>query len=96
MTRGRPSASCERYATPPAASSSPLAAQVLHQRDGIDGLLLFAELNHAFENVPVLRKEEILGAQALDGGVQRVIIEQNRAQNAAFGFDIVRQRSFDG
>ena len=51
--------------------------------------------DHAFENVPVLRKEEIFGAQALDGGVQRVIVQQDCAQNAAFGFDIVRKRTFD-
>ena len=43
----------------------------------------------------MLRKEEILGAQALDGGVQRVIIEQDGAENAAFGFEIVRERTFE-
>ena len=51
--------------------------------------------DHALENVAVLRKEEILGAQPLDGGIQRVIIEQNRAENAAFGFEIVRKRTFE-
>ena len=39
------------------------AREVLHQRDRVDGLLLFAELHHALENVPVLRKKEILRAQ---------------------------------
>ena len=43
----------------------------------------------------MLRQKEIFGAQALDGGVQRVIIEQNSAENAAFGFEIVRKRAFE-
>jgi hypothetical protein len=58
-------------------------------------MALFAKRDHAFENVAVLRKEEIFGAQALDGSVQRVIIQQDCAQNAAFGLDIVRKRTFD-
>jgi len=33
--------------------------------------------------VAVLRKKEILGLQALDRGVQRVVIEQDRAQDAS-------------
>ncbi len=73
----------------------PAAAEIFHQRDGVDGLPLFAELDHALENVAVLREEKILRAQALDGGVQRVIVEQDGAENAAFGFEIVRERAFD-
>ncbi len=40
----------------------PAADEILHQRDRVDGLLLLAQLHHALENVPVLRKEEILRA----------------------------------
>ena len=58
-------------------------------------MLLFTELHHALENVPVLGKEEILGAQALHGGIQRVIIEQHGAQDAALRFDIAGQRTFE-
>jgi hypothetical protein len=58
-------------------------------------LLLFAELHHALEDVPVLWKEEILAAEALDRGVERVVIEQNGAEDAALSFEIVRERSFD-
>ena len=71
------------------------AAEIFHQRDGIDGLLLFTELHHVLEDVAVLRKEKVLGAESLDGGVQRVIIEQHGAEDAALGFQIVRQRAFE-
>ncbi len=73
-----------------------VAAQGLHQRHRIDCMPLFAELHHAFENVAVLRKEEILGAKAFDGGIQRVIVEQHGAEDAALGFDVAGQRSFEG
>ena len=46
------------------------AGEVFHQRDDVDGLLLFGELDHALENLAMLREEEILGAQLFDGGVQ--------------------------
>ena len=81
---------------PPAASRSPRRLQIFHQRDRIDGLLLLAELHHALEDVPVLRQKEILRAQDLDGGIERVIVEQDRAENAAFGFEVLRERAFEG
>ncbi len=54
------------------------------------------ELHHALEDVPVLREEEVLRAKDLDCGIERVIIEQNRAENAAFGFEVLRERAFEG
>ena len=35
------------------------------------------------------------GRRRLDGRVQGVIVEQDGAQNAALGFEIVRERAFD-
>ena len=70
------------------------AAEVLHQSNGVNGLLLFSQLDHALENLAVLRKKEILRAQFFDGGVERMIIEENCAEDAALGFQIVRERAF--
>jgi hypothetical protein len=73
----------------------PDAAEIFHQSNGVYGLLPFAELHHSFKNVTVLREEKILRAQFLDGGIQRVIVQQDGAQDASFRFQIVRQRTFD-
>ena len=80
-----------------AAGSFQLAAarEVFHQRDHVDGLLLLAKLDHALEYLAMLRQEEILGADFFDGSVQRVVIQQNRAENAALGLEIIRKRAFD-
>jgi hypothetical protein len=43
----------------------------------------------------MLWEKEILRAQLLNSGIQRVIVEEDRAQDAAFGFEIVRKRSFE-
>jgi hypothetical protein len=59
-------------------------------------MALFAEMDHALEDVPVLRKKEVLRTQAFHGGIECVIIEQHRAQDAALGFDIAGQRPFEG
>ena len=71
------------------------ARQIFHQRDHVNGLLLLAQLNHALENLAVLRKKEILRADFFDGGVERVIVEDDGAENAALGFEIVRKRPFE-
>jgi hypothetical protein len=71
------------------------AAQILHQRDDIDGLLLFAELNHALKNLAMLREEEIFRAQFFDGSIEGMIVEEDGTKDAAFGFEIVRERAFE-
>ncbi len=70
-------ACCFQFAAP---------AEILHQRDGINGLLLFPQLDHALENLAMLRQEEIFRAQLFDGSIQRMVIEQDRAEDAALGF----------
>ena len=64
--------------------------EVFHQRDDVNRLLLFSQLHHALKNLPVLRQKEIVRAHFLDRGVQRVVIQQNRAENAALCLQIVR------
>src|ERR1700678_349945 len=70
--------------------------QVLHQGDDIDGLLPFAKLQHTLEDLAVLRKEKIVGFDLFHRGVQCMVIQQDRAEDAAFGFEVMRQRFFEG
>jgi hypothetical protein len=58
--------------------------------------LLFTELDHPFENPPVMVEKEIFGLELLDGGIQRVVVEQDGAKDAALGIKIVWQGSFKG
>ena len=58
-------------------------------------MLRFSQRNHALENPPVRIEKEIIGLQFLDRRIQRVIVEQNRAKNAALRIKIVRQRPFE-
>ena len=44
---------------------------------------------------PVMLVEKIFGPQLLNRGVQDVVVEQDRAQDAAFGFGVLGQRSFE-
>jgi hypothetical protein len=59
-------------------------------------LLFFSELDHALKNLAMLGKEEILGADFFDRGVQRVIVEDDCAKDAALGFQIMGKRAFEG
>ncbi len=49
-------------------------------------LLVLAKLDHALENLTMLRQKKIFRPKLLDGGIERVIVEQDRAEDAAFGF----------
>jgi hypothetical protein len=52
-------------------------------------------LHHPFENVAMLWQEKIIRAQFFHGGVQRVIVQQDGAQDAALSLYIVREWTFD-
>ena len=43
----------------------------------------------------MLREKEIFRAQFFDGRVEGMIIEKNGAEDAAFCFEIMRERPFD-
>jgi hypothetical protein len=72
-----------------------VAVQLFGERDEVDGLLGFAERDHLQENAAVLIEKEIFGAQILDGGVERVIVEQDGAEDGAFGVKIIGQWAFE-
>ena len=52
-------------------------------------------MQHALENLAMLRKKEIFGFNLFYRGVKRVVVEKDCAQNAALRFQIVRQRFFE-
>ncbi len=71
------------------------ALQLLGERHQVDGLLRFAESDHLLVDAPVMIVEEILGLELLDGGVEGVVVEQDRAQDAALGLDVLGQGTFE-
>ncbi len=69
--------------------------QFIGQRDQVDGLLAFAKRNHVSEYTLVLGQKKIFGTQRFHRSVQRMIVEENRAEHGAFGVEIIRQRLFE-
>ena len=70
--------------------------QFVGQGHEVDGLLAFAKRNHVCKDATVLIEEKIFGSQRFDGGVQRVVVEKNSAEDGALGFEIIRQGLFEG
>ena len=58
-------------------------------------MLRLSQRDHLLEHVAMLRQEEILGLQRLNGGVQRVVVQQDGAENRPFGFEVIRERTFE-
>ena len=52
------------------------------------------ELDHLVEDAAVRVAEEIARVDHLGGEVERVVVQQDRAEHGAFGFEIVRKRAF--
>jgi hypothetical protein len=69
------------------------AAQLLLEGDEIDGVAALDELHHLVENAPVRIAEEIARVDDLDGGIERVVVEQDRAEDGSLGLEIVRERA---
>jgi len=70
-----------------------LAVQLLGERHQVDGLLRFAKHDHLLEDAAVLVEEKVLGLELLDCRVEGVVIQQDGAQHAAFGIQVVGKRS---
>src|SRR5215472_1045703 len=71
------------------------AVQFLGEGDQIDGLLRLTERDHLLEDVTVLREEEILDLEGLDGGVEGVIVDKDSPEYGAFGIEIIREGAFE-
>ena len=68
--------------------------ELLFERDQIDGVAALGQLDHLVEDAPVRVAEEIVRVDHLGGEVERVVVQQDRAEHGAFGFEIVRKRAF--
>ena len=58
------------------------------------GVAALGELDHLVEDAAVRVAEEIARVDDLGGEVERVVVQQDRAEHGALGFEIVRQRAF--
>src|SRR4029079_19152318 len=63
------------------------------ESDEIDGFAALAEGDHLPEDAPVRVPEEIVRADELDGEVERFVVDQNRAEDRALGFEVVWKRT---
>ena len=52
------------------------------------------ELDHLVEDAAVRVAEEIARVDDLGGEVERVVVQQDRAEHGALGLEVVRKRAF--
>ena len=67
--------------------------ELLLERHQIDGIAALGQLDHLVEDAAVGVAEEIVRVDDFCGEVERVIVEQDGAEDRPFGFEIVRQRA---
>ena len=70
------------------------ATQFLLERHQIDRVAPLGELDHLVEDAAVRVAEEIRRVDHFGGEVERVVVQENRAENGPFGFQIVRKGTF--
>ena len=68
--------------------------QLVLQRDEIDGVVALAERDHLVEDAAMRVAEEVARVDQLGGVVERLVVDQDRAENGLLGFEIVRKRAF--
>ena len=68
--------------------------ELLFERDEIDRVAALRQPDHLLEDAAVRVAEEIGRVDHLGGEVEDVVVQQDRAEHRAFGFEIVRQRTF--
>ncbi len=71
------------------------ALQLLGQSDEVDGLLRLPEDDHLLVDAPVVIVKEVLWLELLDGGIDGVVVEQDRTQDAAFRLDVMGHGTFE-
>ena len=69
--------------------------QFLGEGNQVDGLLAFSERDHLGKDATVLVEKKVFGLESFDSGVQRVIIEEDGAEDGTLGVEIVRERFFE-
>src|SRR6185436_712519 len=65
----------------------------LLQCDEVDGVVPLVERHHAIENPAMRIPVEIPTVDDLRREIERVVVDQNRAEHRSFGFEIVRKRA---
>ena len=71
----------------------PCARQLLLERDQIDRVAALAQVHHLVEDAAVRVAEEVARVDQLGGVVERVVVDEDRAENGFLGFEIVRKRA---
>ena len=69
------------------------ARQLLLQRDEIDRLVPLVERNHLVEDAPMRVAIEVAAVDDLHREVERVVVDEDRAEHRALRFEIVRKRT---
>src|SRR5690606_10278816 len=70
--------------------------QLVLQRDQVDRQAPLRQADHLVEDPPVRVAEEVLGVDDLGRLVEGVVVDQDGAENALLGFEVVRQRAIHG
>src|SRR5262245_2091309 len=68
------------------------AAQLLLQRHQIDRVAALGKADHLVEDTAMRVAEKILRVDHLGGEVERVVVQQDRAEHRPFGLEVVRKR----
>src|SRR5712664_182339 len=71
------------------------AVELVGEGHQVDGLLRLAEDDHLLVDAPVVIVKEVFGLQLFERGVERVVVEQDRAEDAALRLRVLRQLSFE-
>ena len=69
------------------------ACKLLFQRDEIDRIVPLVERDHAIEDATMRIPVEVLTVDDLRCEIERVVVDENRAEHRTFGFEIVRKRA---
>ena len=70
------------------------ASQLVLQRNEVDGAAPLGELHHLVEDAAVGVAEEVLGVDDLRREVERVVVQQDRAEHRPLRLEVVRKRAF--
>ncbi len=70
--------------------------QLVLQRHEVDGIAALAERDHLVEDAAMRIAEEVARVYELGRVVERVVVNQDGAENGLLGFQVVRKRAFGG
>ncbi len=70
------------------------SAELVLEGDEIDGVVALGELHHLVEDAAVSVAEEVSRVDDLGRQIERVVVEQDGAEDGPLGFEIVRERPF--